>query len=72
MRIEFSFKRNGEVIERTFECGTIRQGIRRLRDYIYDQQDINKEDWVIGYVYEDDICLGEINYYGNFIKKDGV
>lgn len=78
MKIEFSYQRNGEVKTCSFKTPLRLDGkdkqyrerfvVRMMMNYIYDQE-IEREDWVEGYMYDEDTCIGEINYTGNFIEK---
>ena len=69
MRIVFSFLRNDKVHNVKFEGDTIKIVIRRLRNYICDQEDINEENWIGGQIYDNDSYIGEIDVYGNINKK---
>lgn len=79
MRIEFSYLKNGEVKECSFTTPSRLNGrdkqylqrfiVRMMINYIYDHE-IERKDWVGGYIYDGDVCISEIDYVGNFIKKE--
>ena len=79
MRIEFSYQNNGEIkqckfssperIEERDQQYRKKFIVRMMIKYIYDH-DIEKEDWIEGYIYDKDVCLGKINYVGNFLEKE--
>ena len=79
MKIEFNYQRNGEVKQCSFSTPPYlnnrdkqyleRFVVRMMINYIYDHE-IEKEEWISGYMYDDGVCLGEINYVGNYITKE--
>lgn len=79
MKIEFSYQKNGEIKKCSFKTPPRLDSknkqyrerfiVRMMINYTYDHE-IEKEDWIEGYMYDGEVCLGEINYIGNFIKKE--
>lgn len=80
MKIEMSYRRNGEVKQCNFSTPSRlnsqdkqhleRFVVRMMISYIYDHE-IERDEWINAYIYDDDVCLGEIDYVGNYIIKEG-
>lgn len=60
---KYCYKKEGKIIN--YSIDKIRNFIHCRRAIYENLSDIDPDDWVNGYVYENDDLIGNIDYYGN-------